>query len=156
MSFRGSLVKSAPIPAGRPAGGPRPAPSTPTSVQASVKTVFLNIETDSDVVSCSQTSEGRLELCSSCINSCDTKRSSTVHFLSSPELLALCAGISGGSDLHLMANPAQRLSDAGVNSRFIPHGTADAPARGSNQFPPRRVLTGQWAATVALATGPQT
>lgn len=61
----------------------------------------------------------------------------------------------GGSDLHLLANPAQRLGDAGVNARFVPHGAADAPARGSDQFPHSRVLTGQWAATVALATGPK-
>lgn len=59
-----------------------------------------------------------------------------------------------GTDLHLSANPAERLRDAGVNAWFVPHRAADPPARGSDQFPRRSVLTGQRAAAVALATGP--
>lgn len=61
--------------------------------------------------------------------------------------------VRGGADLHLVADPPQSLSDAGVNTGLVPRRTADAPARGPHQLPCRQVLTGQWAPAVALATG---
>lgn len=66
-----------------------------------------------------------------------------------------CPGPRGGglpTDLHLLADPAERLGDASVNTRFVPHGAADPPAGRSDQLPHRRVLTGQRTAAVALTT----
>lgn len=101
------------------------------------------------VLSCSQT-EFRLELqqLHPQLLPPNTEQAS-----SSP--LCLGGGVWGGADLHLLADPAQRLRDASVNARFVPHRAAHPPAGGSHQFPRSRVLTGQGAAAVALATGPQ-
>lgn len=56
------------------------------------------------------------------------------------------------TDLHLLADPAERLCDTSVNARLVPHRAADSPAGRSDQFPHGRVLAGQRAAAVALTT----
>lgn len=56
------------------------------------------------------------------------------------------------TDLHLLADPAERLCDTSVNARLVPHRAADSPAGRSDQLPHGRVLAGQRAAAVALTT----
>ncbi len=56
------------------------------------------------------------------------------------------------TDLHLLADPAERLCDASVNARLVPHSTANSPAGRSNQLPHRRVLAGQRTTAVPLRT----